>query len=115
MGQSHFKSNYIGYAGTEYIASVAAIKNVALIEGTTMNVVTASVNTLKASGAGDLGYVQIGATQKIFAGPSNTEASIVAEATAIAGAVIIGGMYLSRVGEAWIFTSNTAASVVGLD
>ena len=47
MGQSHFKSNYIGFTGNEYRASVAAIKNVALIDGVTaMNVVTASVNVM---------------------------------------------------------------------
>ena len=53
MGNSHFKSNFIGFAGTEYIASVAAVKNVTLIEGTTGNFTTASANVIKASGLGD--------------------------------------------------------------
>ncbi len=77
MGNSHFKSNYIGFAGTEYMASMAAIKNVTQIKGvtglvtvnatiTTGNIVTASANVMKVTGLGDNSYVKMGAQQYMF-------------------------------------------------
>jgi len=111
MGQSHFKSNYIGFAGTEYIASVAAIKNVALIDGVTaMNVTTASANVVKVTGAGDSSYIKLGAQQYMFWGNSNTEASIIREASNLVGTPNKGSMYLSRKGQMWLYMSDTEAS-----
>jgi len=110
MGQSHFRSNYIGFAGTEYIASVAAIKNVTLFEGTTMNVTTASANVLKATGAGDDSYIKLGAQQYLFIGNSNMEASVLREASVLVASPFAGSMYLSRKGQMWLYMSDTAAS-----
>ena len=111
MGQSHFKSNYIGFAGTEYIASVAAIKNVALLDGiTAANIVTASVNVMKVTGAGDNGYIKMGAQQYMFWGGSNSEATVVAEATALVATPLIGSTYMSRKGQMWMYMSDTEAS-----
>ncbi len=108
MGQSHFKSNYIGFAGTEYIASVAAVKNVTLVSG-----ITASANYVKASGLGDSSYIQIGQTQRIFVGNANSEATVILEATALVATPIKGSMYMSRKGQLWFYTSDTTASPVG--
>ena len=84
MGQSHFKSNFIGFAGTEYIASLTALKNITTITGVTaLNVVTASVNVLKATGATDSSYIKIGAGQYIYIGPSNLESSVRREAVRV--------------------------------
>lgn len=115
MGQSHIDSNIIAKDGTEYIASFAAVKNVTTLSGTngvftTSNQTTASANYLKASGLGDTGYIQIGLTQRIFVGNSNTEAAVIADATALVGTPIKGSMYMSRGGELWFFTSDTTAS-----
>ncbi len=90
MGQSHYKSNYIGFAGTEYIASMAAIKTV----------------------ASDSVYIKLGASQYLLVGNANTEATILAEATSLVGATIVGSMYMSRKGNMWFMVSNTAASPV---
>ena len=111
MGQSHFKSNYIGFAGTEYIASVATIKNVTTITGVTnLNVTTASANVLKATGAGDSSYIKLGAQQYLFWGPSNMEASIIREASNLTGTPLKGSMYLSRKGQMWLYMTDAAAS-----
>ena len=115
MGQSHFKSNYIGFAGTEYIASVAAVKNITLFEGTDMKVITASANVMKASGLGDSSYIQLGAQQYLFAGNANTEATVIAEATALVATPIKGSLYLGRKGQAFFYTSDTTASPIGMD
>ena len=115
MGNSHFKSNYIGFTGNEYIASVAAIKNVTLFQGTTMNVTTASANVMKASGLSDNSYMQIGAQQYLFVGNSNTEASIIAEALALVATPHKGSLYLGRKGQAYFFTTDAAASPIGMD
>jgi hypothetical protein len=93
MGQSHFKSNLIGKNGTEYIASMAAVKTV----------------------ANDNGYLKIGGSQYLIVGNSNTEATVLAEATALVGATIVGSLYLGRSGQAWFMTTNASASPIGMD
>lgn len=129
MGNSHFKSNFIGFAGTEYIASVAAIKNlgglsvtsmdvttatITTVKATTANVTTASANMLKATGLGDSSYIKMGGQQYMFWGNSNTDASVLAEATALVATPLKGSMYASRKGQLWFFKTDAIASPVGV-
>lgn len=122
MGKSHFKSNVIGYAGTEYIATMAKVQTGRLITTnatittltgvTTSNVVTASQNVARVSGLGDSSYIQLGLQQYLFVGNSNTEATVIAEATALVATPIKGSMYMSRKGNMWFYVSDTQASPV---
>ncbi len=124
MGTSHFKSNVIGFAGTEYIATMAKIQTGRLITTnatittltgvTAADVVTASVNVMKVSGASDSSYIQLGVSQYLFVGNVSYSASVVAEATALVGATIQGSLYMSRKGDIWYIKSNTLASPIGV-
>lgn len=140
MGQSHFKSNIVGFAGTEYIASIANIKSltgmsvtsldvttatIAGLNTTSLNVTTgtiatlksttASANYVKASGLGDSSYMQIGVSQYLFVGNSNTSATVIAEATALVSTPIKGSLYLSRKGAAYIIKTDALASRIAFD
>jgi len=108
MGQSHFKSNFIGKTGNEYIASVAAVKNISAISGTTV-----TGGTVTSTGPVIAGnYMRVGANQYIFAGSVNTGASIVAEATALVATPIKGSMYMSTKGNMWFLVDDSTASPV---
>jgi hypothetical protein len=118
MGQSHFKSNIIGFAGTEYIASINQIKSMTTLGVTTANITTANITTasvdyLRATGQGDNSYIKMGAgKQYIFVGNANTEATVIAEATALVATPIKGSMYMSRKGNLWFYPNDTTASPV---
>ena len=56
--------------------------------------------------------MKLGAQQYMFWGNSNTEATILAEATALQATPIKGSMYLSRKGNMWFMTADDAASPV---
>ncbi len=114
MGTSHFKSNVIGYDGTEYLATFAAIKTITTISGvTTLNAVTASSNVAKVSGLGDSSYIQLGAEQYLFVGNRSYSASIIAEATALVATPIKGSLYMSRKGNIWCIKTDALASPLG--
>ncbi len=127
MGDSHFRSDVIALNHTQAIkgfrdvkcatlTATNAVVNTALTAPAVNVAGVASANVLKATGLGDSSYIQIGATnQYLFVGPSNTEASVVLEATALVGATIKGSLYLGRKGQAWFMTSDTAASPIGMD
>lgn len=127
MGNSHFRSDVIALDHTQSIKGFREVKCATLtatdiVVNTSLTAPSlgitgnASANVLKASGLGDSSYIQIGANnQYLFVGPSNTEASVVLEATALVGATIKGSLYLGRKGQAWFMTSDTAASPVGMD
>ncbi len=111
MGQSHFKSNVIGFNGNEYLATFNKVQATNGIF-TTANITTASANVVKASGLGDSSYVQIGAQQYIFVGNANTAATVIAEATALVATPIKGSLYLGRKGNAFYCVSDTVASPI---
>ena len=94
---------------------MAAIKIVTLFEGTDLKVITASANVMKASGLSDSSYIQIGAQQYLYVGNADTEATVVAEAVALTGTPCKGSLYLGRKGQAWFFTTDAAASPIGMD
>lgn len=102
MGFSHFKSNVIGKTGNEYIATLAAIKNITAITGTTV-----TGNSVVGTS-----HLKLGTEQYIFQGNANTEATILAEATALVATPIKGSMYMSRKGNLWFYTSDSTASPV---
>jgi len=88
MGTSHFKSNIVGKAGTETINGFTSVS---------------------ASGIYTSSKMRIGSTQYLLVGGLNTEASIVAVATALT-VTPTGSLYLSTAGKLWFFNGADTAS-----
>ena len=91
MGTSHFKSNVEAKNGTETITGFAEISATGNISAST--------------------HVKVGAHQYILIGDVNTEASIVAVATAV-DASCKGSLFMGTKGNLWFFVTDTAASPV---
>lgn len=108
MGFSHFSSNVVGQTGNEYIATLAKVQATTGAFATLTGSTSLSVPIVSASS-----YVKIGTAQYIFVGDSNTEATIIAEATALVATPIKGSMYMSTQGKFWGYTSDTTASPFG--
>lgn len=100
MGKSHYKSDIIGYDGTQKIASINKIDISATITGA---VVQSTGPVISAN------YIKIG-TKYIFTTSFSTAASINAEATALAGTAAQGSIALGK-GEFWIFASDNSATM----
>ena len=107
MGNSHFTSNVYG----NIRITCASVNATDLRIGTKIRVPTI-IGTTEASTpiVRSHSYLQLGTNQYMFFGGSGKSATIVAEATALVGTPIKGSIYLSTRGEAWIYTSNAAAS-----
>ena len=99
MGTSHITSNVV--AGGQKI-TVASLNATNLKANTKMTTPIAHATS----------YVKIGTAQYIFVGAKNTEASIVAEATALVGTPIKGSLYLSTAGQPWYFKTDSTASPI---
>ena len=56
-------------------------------------------------------YFQMGSHQYLFFGTEITESNIVAAATSV-DASVVGSMYLSTIGKAWIFDSDSTATTL---
>jgi hypothetical protein len=118
MGDSHYKSNLKGEAGTETISEFASIEVTGAVTSSSMAVSGAIVGSGAVSGTGITGsgalaagtYVKIGTKYILTTGFSHT-ASIVAEATAAVGDVPAGSIALG-LGEFWVFTSDNVASML---
>ena len=100
MGNSHIDSNLVAKDGNETISGFRSV-TVATVNAT--NVV--GLTKVKATS-----YLQLGTNQYMFFGDSGKSATIVAEATALVGTPIKGSLYLSTRGEAWVYTTDAAAS-----
>ena len=124
MGDSHYKSNIVGKAGTETISNIATITGTALvgstsltspaIEGTTSLTSPAVEGTTSVTSPNVIAssYLTVG-TKYVFFSKSGTEASIILEATALVGASVKGSMTLGA-GANWIHNTDTAAKVITL-
>lgn len=119
MGNSHFKSNVIGKAGTETIRGFATISATTLhggtIGGATVSATTLSAVDLTVTGtltmSASVDHIQLGAHQYILFGEQTTQAGVEAAATSV-DASCKGSLYISRDGTLWIMTADdTAASV----
>lgn len=104
MGTSHFKSNIVGKAGSETIRGFTTISATTL-SGTT---ITGS-GTVSGANVYASSKMRIGSTQYLLVGALNTEASIVAVATAVT-ATPQGSLYISTAGKLWIFDGATTAT-----
>jgi len=96
MGTSHFGSNVVAKDGTQTITGFATI----------------SASSLKGPLTGDVAvsnYIKMGDTQYLLFGSVNTEASVVALATALT-ATPQGSLYVSTKGALWICDGATTAT-----
>lgn len=115
MGTSHYRSDIVAKAGTETISGFATISATSLKGALTGNVtgnVTGDVNGATVDGDVVIANnrIKVGSHQYIFFGGLNTEASIVAVATAV-DASCKGSLYMSSGGgNLWVFDSDTAAT-----
>jgi len=109
MGDSHYKSNIVGKAGTEELNNFSKI-TVATV--TASNIVGSKIRATQ--------FIRLGTSQYIFVTSKNTAASIVPEATAISNKAVgtatpvIGSLALSNKGRSFLLISNTAASVLDM-
>ena len=101
MGDTRWRSNLKGKAGTETISNFASISGTALAGNLTGNV------TLTTADGGN--YIQMGTSQFLIFGGLNTEASIVAIATAL-NASPAGSVYFSTAGDVWFLSADDNAS-----
>lgn len=98
MGDSHFKSNVKGFAGTETISNFASVGGTALA-GTTVT----GTNVIATS------YITVGTNKYIFSGAvSENSASIVALASALVGVSKKGSIYMGDV--VWGFDTDGSAT-----
>ena len=127
MGDSHFKSNVYGKAGTETIRGFTTISATTLtgqnlngftaITATAMSTPTMTVTTLAhieqvtATIADISSHIKLADHQYVLAGAMDSSASVVAAATAI-DASIIGTLYLGADGQAWICTADDTAATL---
>jgi len=88
MDTSHFKSNIVGKAGTETINGFTPVSASSIYTSSKM---------------------RIGSAQYLLVGGLNTEASIVAVATALT-TTPTGSLYLSTAGKLWFFDGADTAS-----
>ena len=109
MGDTRWRSNLKGKAGTETISNFASISGTAIAGAVTGDVTGDVTGTCTGKVITANSYFKIGTKQYIFAGGLNSEASIVAVATAISASVK-GSVYMSSAGTLWIFDTDTAAT-----
>ena len=125
MGDSHYKSNIVGKAGTETISNFATITGAALvgsstvtspaIEGTTSLTSHAVEGTTSVTSPNVIAesYVTIGTNKYVFDNNAPTMASIVYDASVLAGASIKGSVTLGD-GILWVHSGDKAATKVTL-
>lgn len=106
MSDNTFTANLKGNAGTETITNFATMgdSSTALVGST----VTASGTVESSTNVKAGTFAQIGDKKYIFITSETVEASVVAEATAIAAS--ISGSIALGAGSIWAFTSDTAAT-----
>lgn len=120
-GTSHFDSDVVAKDGTETITGFATISATALkgpltgdTTGTHTGLVTGDVTgDVDASAVSVDTYIQLGSHQYIFFGAYDTEATIVAAATAV-DASVKGSLYLSSAANMWFYDDDDAATKVTL-
>lgn len=114
MGDSHFKSNVKGFAGTETISNFASISGTALVgalTGTVAGAVTGDLTgNVDATTVDASSYIKIG-TKYIIVTDQSTAASINAEATALVGTCPAGSVAFGA-GELWLFSSDNSATTI---
>jgi len=114
MGDSHYKSNIKGKDGTETISNFASITGTALVGSTSLTSAavegTTSATSPKVIASS---YLTVGTDKYLFFSSSNTEASIVLEATALAGASIKGSLTLGD-GDLWLHDGDATATMIKL-
>jgi len=96
MGTSHFGSNVVAKSGSETITGFATISATALKGALTGDVAVSN-------------YIKMGTNQFVLFGSVNTEASVVALATALT-ATPQGSLYVSTKGALWICDGATTAT-----
>jgi len=128
MGDSHFKSEVKGFAGTETISNFATITGAALVgttsvtgaavagttsvtspavEGTTSvtGVTVEGTTTVTSPKVIASSYMTVG-DKYVFFSKSATDASIILEATVLVGTVLKGSITLGA-GKLWVHNANT--------
>lgn len=98
MGKGTFRANVLGNR-TNHVASFLTI-------GDARTTMVASELTSKTTTATN--YITVGTNRYIFFTNSDTQATVVGEATALAGATVKGSIALGD--NLWHFTSDTAAT-----
>ncbi len=110
MGTSHYRSDIVAKAGTETISGFATISATSLKGALTGNVTGNVTGDVTSDVVTANNRIKVGSHQYIFFGGLNTEASIVAVATAV-DASCKGSLYMSSGGgNLWVFDSDTAAT-----
>jgi hypothetical protein len=123
MGTSHFDSDVYGFDGTEVIRGFATVSATAL-QGTTLTGVTlhstgaiaANTSVVATTFVKTTTMLRLGTSQYIFFGTAPTEASVVADATALSTSKtnVMGSMYLSKASTValWVFDGALTATRV---
>ena len=118
MGTSHFDSNVYGFAGTEVIRGFATISATTL-QGTTLHstgAIAAGTSVVATTFVKTTTMLRLGTSQYIFFGTAPTEASVVADATALSTSKtnVMGSMYISKATppNIWIFDAALTATRV---
>uniref|UniRef100_A0A6M3L983 Uncharacterized protein n=1 Tax=viral metagenome TaxID=1070528 RepID=A0A6M3L983_9ZZZZ len=126
MGTNKIDANVQGKVGTETITNFATIgdASAALVGATITGAIagtTVTGTTITGTGAVSganvraTNYVRVGTNRFLFASGLNTQASMVAAATALAGTASIKGSLMLGNGRVWYFVSDTSASPINLD
>ena len=123
MSTTYIDSNLAGKNSTETITGFVTVgdTSTALVGATVTSSGAISGTTITGSGAiagADVratNYVRVGATKYIFSTSAKTEATVVANATAVSPVATIMGSLSLGAGQVWLFVSNTHASPINLD
>ena len=107
MGDTHWRSNLKGKSGSETISNFSSVTANSFVGDLTGDVTGDITGSVTADSP-----IKIGSAY-IFSGSLNTEASIVAVATAVT-ATPKGSLYLSTEGNLWLFTGNGTAATVAV-
>jgi hypothetical protein len=116
MGTSRFKSNVVGWDGSQTIRGFTTISATSLTGGTVTSTGVVNANTSASTPIAKVSnYIKLSSSPPayLFFGPQTTQASVEAAATVTVTGSIRGSLYLSTGGGLWSFTADDTATKMG--